>query len=302
MSNKLISVIIPTHAGSANISRAVDSVLAQSYQNVEVIVIDDNGLNSENQILTAKKMETYISNDKVKYIVHPINSNGSAARNTGIKISKGEYIAFLDDDDFYFSNCIQKEIEQFEKLPENYGIIFTSFKQIREGFKEQNIIQEFDGTILFEFLNGEIESPSSVIMIRRDIINRIGMWDESFWRHQDWEYITRILFEYKAYSMKDVLVQRNVYGRHVPNNPIELEKLRLHFLNSMSKIIQSLPVAQQKEIYNRHYFDIGKSYFKAKKYGRSINYALRTTNPFKNTFKYLLHGFIYLKKRYIFIE
>ena len=97
MDKPLVSVVIPTYGGAEFLKRCVDSVLSQTYPNIEIIVVDDNGLDTPNQLLTAKVMAEYNNNASVKYVCHKVNINGSAARNTGFKNSKGEYIALLDD-------------------------------------------------------------------------------------------------------------------------------------------------------------------------------------------------------------
>ena len=76
-------------------------MLNQTYDNIEVIVVDDNGQGTEHQLLTEKAMEKYADNPKVQYIPHKVNKNGSCARNTGIRASKGEFLGFLDDDDVF---------------------------------------------------------------------------------------------------------------------------------------------------------------------------------------------------------
>ena len=97
--NKLVSVIIPTYGGGEYLKRCIESVLAQTYPNIEVVVVDDNGLGTPNQLLTQKVMQEFKDDTRVKYVCHEINKNGSAARNTGFRNSKGEYICLLDDDD-----------------------------------------------------------------------------------------------------------------------------------------------------------------------------------------------------------
>ena len=118
---QLVSVIIPTYKGADKINSAVDSVLNQTYKNIEVIVVDDNGENEPEQLLTAEKMKKYETFENVKYLVHKKNINGSAARNTGIRASKGFYLGFLDDDDVFLPDKTQKQVDCFEKLPEDYA-------------------------------------------------------------------------------------------------------------------------------------------------------------------------------------
>lgn len=278
--DKLVSVIIPTHGGQDTIARAVRSALNQTYKNVEILICDDNGEGTENQVLTQNALLTLIENDnRIKYIVNKENKNGSVARNTAMKSSSGEYIAFLDDDDEYMPNCLEKEVEAFERLSDDYGIVFASFVQTGENVKDIIHISSFDGNISGDFMLGKIESPSSIIAIRREVIDTIGYWDESFFRHQDWEYIIRITDKYKAYGLSDVLVRRNVVFRHNPKQPELYEKYRLHFLTKMEKYIKKQPKEIQKKIYNRHMFDIGKAYLKSCKFLTSIKYAFKTTNP-----------------------
>ena len=107
MVSGLVSVIIPTYKRPTMLGRAIDSVLNQSYTNTEVVVVDDNSNGDMFRMETIQYMEKYINDYRVKYIKHERNQNGSAARNTGIQNSVGEYIAFLDDDDYFLKNRIK---------------------------------------------------------------------------------------------------------------------------------------------------------------------------------------------------
>ena len=95
----MVSIVIPTYGGSDCVKRAVDSCLSQSYSYLEIIVVDDNGEGTESQVKTYNSLSSLIESNKIRYICHEVNKNGSAARNTGVKASTGEYIALLDDDD-----------------------------------------------------------------------------------------------------------------------------------------------------------------------------------------------------------
>ena len=117
----LVSVIIPTYSRSTFITRAIDSVLGQTYHPIEIIVVDDNGKGTPQQIETQKILQTYIDDNKIRYITHERNKNGSAARNTGIEASRGEYVTFLDDDDEYLSEKVAREVEAIEESGEEVG-------------------------------------------------------------------------------------------------------------------------------------------------------------------------------------
>ena len=104
----LVSVVIPTYKRSNRLPIAINSVLSQTYSNVEIIVVDDNGEN--NHTLDTKKiLQPYLKKNQIKYICHQTNKGGCKARNTGAFAANGTYIAFLDDDDFY------DDFEDFEE-------------------------------------------------------------------------------------------------------------------------------------------------------------------------------------------
>ena len=109
----LVSVVIPTYSRNITLTRAIDSVLTQTYKNLEVIVVDDNPPESEWRKSTEQIMEKYANNPIIRYIENTKNLGGSGARNEGIKAAKGEYIAFLDDDDDYFPEKIEKQLNCF---------------------------------------------------------------------------------------------------------------------------------------------------------------------------------------------
>lgn len=112
----LVSVIIPTYNRPTYLRRCLESVLNQTYKNIEIFVVDDNNPETEARIETEKIMNEYVNGKNVTYLKHNFNKNGSAARNTGWKHSSGKYITFLDDDDEIDESKIQKQVECLAKL------------------------------------------------------------------------------------------------------------------------------------------------------------------------------------------
>ncbi|MGB4934039.1 MAG: glycosyltransferase family 2 protein, partial [Ruminococcus bromii] len=168
---QLVSVIIPTYKGADKINSAVDSVLNQTYKNIEVIVVDDNGENEPEQLLTAEKMKKYETFENVKYLVHKKNINGSAARNTGIRASKGFYLGFLDDDDVFLPDKTQKQVDCFEKLPDDYAMIYGSFLEHMTENTDRIVKADNADNFLYRFLCNEIIACSSTIMIKRSVLD-----------------------------------------------------------------------------------------------------------------------------------
>ena len=105
--NELISVIIPSYNSGKFLGEAIESVVNQTYKNIEIIVINDGSTDNTEEI--AKKWQK--RDERVRYLKHKENKGPSAARNTGIKNSRGEYIAFLDDDDEWLPEKLERVIE-----------------------------------------------------------------------------------------------------------------------------------------------------------------------------------------------
>lgn len=113
--NELISVVIPTYKREKELDRALNSVFNQTYKNIEIIVVDDNGQNSEFQSKVQRIIEKYKEEKNIRYIINETNSGGALARNVGIINANGNYIAFLDDDDEYYSTKLEKQLKVFEE-------------------------------------------------------------------------------------------------------------------------------------------------------------------------------------------
>ena len=124
MEQPLVSIIIPTYKRPDTLDRAINSVLNQTYKNIEVIVVDDNNPDTEARSKTEHIMSVYADNPRVRYIKHEKNKNGSAARNTGARYSQAKYVAFLDDDDEFFPEKIEAQVKRLEELPDEYAVCY----------------------------------------------------------------------------------------------------------------------------------------------------------------------------------
>ena len=109
MLNSKISIVIPTYNRVDFLPKAIQSVLNQTYRNWEMIIVDDGSTDNTEEIVKGYK------ESRIQYIVHKYNLGLSAARNTGIKKSRGEYIAFLDSDDEWFPEKISCQMNIFQK-------------------------------------------------------------------------------------------------------------------------------------------------------------------------------------------
>ena len=260
----LVSVIIPSYGGGEFINRTVDSVLAQTYQNIEIIVVDDNGLETEKQLRTAAYMSLYKDNPKVRYICHDVNKNGSAARNTGVENSTGKYIGLLDDDDVYYPNKIATQVKALDSLGDEYALTYCSLDIYRGDKKVGERIATESGSLLYEVLMHDVTIGSSSMLVRRSVWEALNGFDESFRRHQDWEFTARIAANYKVYAINEIGFRRYLEFRNSPKTPEKAVEYRKHYLEKMQPYISTLTEEQQKDVIISNRMAAAVQYLKTK--------------------------------------
>lgn len=250
---KLVSVIIPSYGGGDFLQRAVDSVLEQTYKNIEIVVVDDNGLGTENQKKTAIQMKKYEDDNRVKYVCHDVNKKGSAARNTGVKNSKGEYIALLDDDDIYYPENIATHVRELEALSDDYALTYCSHDKYRDGKKFKDVYYTQSGALFYEVMLHRVSIGSPSFLIRRGAWEELGGFDESFIRHQDWEFSARVAFNYKIKATGHMGFRQYIENRNHHKDAEVAKGYREHYLAKMMPYIEKLTTKEQKDIiiYNR---------------------------------------------------
>ncbi len=132
--DKKVSVIIPTYKRADFLPRAINSVLNQTYKNVEIIIVDDNGNQSEYQSKTQAMIEElYGEAENIIYIKNDENIGGANSRNKGVGVSSGDYLCFLDDDDIYLPNKIETQLKYM--VDNNLEMSFTDIKMHNENDK-----------------------------------------------------------------------------------------------------------------------------------------------------------------------
>lgn len=253
-SDIVVSVITPTYKRPEKLPRAIDSVLKQTFKEVEIIVVDDNNPDSEGRELTEQIMERYKGNPRVKYIKHEKNKNGSAARNTGARHSHAKYLAFLDDDDELLPDKIASQVKILEERDDTWGCCYSLAYTQKEGKEKRPILENREGDMYIEALAKEFSIlAGSNLMVKRSVYDKVNGFDESFLRNQDLEFLARILESHKiAYcDIPGVIVyvhteRRNVNQEEVTNN----------YLTTFKPFIDKLPVKQQRYIRDRIYIQL----------------------------------------------
>jgi len=187
-----VSVIIPTYNRAHLVGRAIQSVLEQTYQDFELIVVDDGSTDNTKEVVKG------FNDKRIKYILHEKNKGATAARNTGIKAARGEYIAFQDSDDEWLPVKLEKQMKVFEAASPEVGVVYTGFWRIESNKKiyiPSEKVARKEGNIHAELLRGNfVDTPTAVV--KKDCFAKVGIFDERLPRLQDWELFIRISKDY----------------------------------------------------------------------------------------------------------
>ncbi len=286
----LVSVIIPTYKRSDMLPRAIKSVLNQTYKNIQVVVVDDNNPDTAYRKKTEVLMKQYMDDYRVKYVKHSKNSNGSVARNTGIKCSDGEIIAFLDDDDWYYSEKIEKQVVYLLNYPK-YHAVYCGWN--RAG---KIIIPQEEGNLSYNILSGDHIIYTNVIMMWKKDAIECGGWDETFQRHQEAAFLLRYFRNGgKMGVVSEVLVEFDVSDRsNAASNPYKNEEQTLHYLNSYKDVIEQCEKdisGSGKKIWLYRYRGMFLSYIKNKDYKGAVHFWRRNCKHM--AFSFLISMFEY---------
>lgn len=178
--NPKVSVIIPTFKRSDFLNRAIDSILQQTYSNIEILVIDDNEANSLERMKTENQMREYNNNNKVKYIKNKENLGGALARNVGIYKATGEYITFLDDDDIYLSEKINRQVQYMVR--NNLDLSFTDVRFHNSSnslidYREHNYVVSFENRELLKNHIMHHLTPTATYMFKAKKLKDLNGFD-----------------------------------------------------------------------------------------------------------------------------
>jgi len=244
MYKPLISVIIPVYNRRAFLQKAVDSVFAQTYQNIEVIIIDD-GSNK----LTRKVLAKY-SNPKIR-VLRQRHLGVSSARNRGILAAKGELIAFLDSDDIWHPEKLEKQLLYLDKHPECM-ICQTDELWIRNGKRVNPRLKhkKLHGLFFYESLHLCLVTTSSVLC-KKELFEKVGLFDDDLPVCEDYDFYLRILSLKIPVCLLPERLMTRYAGHHdqLSNSYPAMDRFRIKTLIKLLKK-SNLSEGQEAEIKN----------------------------------------------------
>lgn len=262
----LVSVITPTFRSADYIERAIDSILRQTYKNIECIIINDNTPNDEYSKELYKKIEKYYDDKRFVFLEQPIHINGAAARNYGIERAHGEYIAFLDDDDWWKPEKIEKQVKFIRKQSPSCGGVST----LVEYYENDKIIRWMrpykDGKITKEILRRQVDINTGTFMAKHEALDDAGMFDSKLKRHQEVQLLTFFSYKYEIKLLPEYLM---CYNLSTNNNMPTSEKLRQYkadFFKSVEPILSTYSSSEVRRIKALHRFELAYIEYKEHKY------------------------------------
>jgi glycosyltransferase involved in cell wall biosynthesis len=197
-----VSVIIPTYNRSGLLPRALDSVLTQTYKDLEVLVVDDASTDDTSEVVAA-----YESDPRVRYLPQKDNRGVSAARNRGLAEARGQFIAFLDSDDEWLPPKLERQMRRFRKLSDRVGLIYVGGTMVYEESTEPAQRPAHRGDVYDQLLVENFIYPTSGVIIRRDVVDEVGFFDEQIPANEDWDYWLRVARQFEIDSLAGQLVR-----------------------------------------------------------------------------------------------
>jgi glycosyltransferase involved in cell wall biosynthesis len=234
-----VSVIIPTHNRADFLRGALTSILDQTFQDFEIIVVDDASNDNTSEVVAS------FNDERINLVRHETNKGGSAARNTGILASKGDYIAFLDDDDEWFPDKLAKQIDILRSSPPEVGCVYTGYVDVdrNTGRVIGQQIPTKKGNLSKELSVENCLGSASSVLLKRECLKKVGLFDGSLPCSQDYDLWLRISNEFLFECVQAPLFKYSVHSNKISTNP----KARS----------QGLAIMQQKYGYSR----ISRKYF-----------------------------------------
>lgn len=261
-SKGLVSVVIPTYKRSDMLYRAIESVLSQTYKNVECIVVNDNTPGDEFSLVLYKMLDKYSEDNRFHFVEQPVHKNGAAARNVGIRTAKGEYIAFLDDDDYWDSDKVNIQISQLSKLSEKWGAVACLMKFYKDGKIYAANLPYKDGYIHYEVLSRSISMGTGSLIIKRKALDETGYFDEKLRRFQDPQLFSCLTEKFKVKLIRKYLHNRDIGDAQNRPTIKTINDLQNAFYMSVSSQLKRLSKRKVKILKTIFNFDKAPIYWR----------------------------------------
>ena len=260
----LVSVIMPTYRRADKLDRAIKSVLGQTYKKIELILVNDNNPDDEFSRALSQIVDKYKFDSRLRFICQKEHINGAVARNVGIKNAHGEFIAFLDDDDWWKSEKIERQICELKSRTDEWGGVSCRIQQYYNDKEIAKLPKYKDGYIYKDILMLISDIATGTLLLRHSYLDEVGYFDEKLLRHQDLQ----------LYQIDEFLHCCDVSDTINRPNGEKLIQFKNMFFRSVSFVMNSLSGSERRCVYGIHNFEIAYVFFRDRNYRKAIRYGI----------------------------
>jgi glycosyltransferase involved in cell wall biosynthesis len=241
--NELVSVIIPTRNRRERLTRAIESVRNQTWKSVEIIVVDDASSDGTKEFLC----QLATKNKSIKFIRNEIPEGGAGARNTGVRIAQGPFIAFLDDDDVWLPEKLEYQINAIRGAPDASAVSCWFHIEGARGVK--SLIRLYAPTSAQEILHFNHLGGASMCLTTKTRFDAIGGFDPGLRSGQDWDLWIKLFDQGKVLVCERPLVCYLPHdGERITSNPHSVyrgrRRIYMRYKGLMSEYTQRSHLAE----------------------------------------------------------
>lgn len=223
------TVIIATYRRSGLVCRAVESVLAQTFPDFELVVVDDNGVGHPEQLATVQALNSRFVDSRLIYRVNPESLGCSGARNAGLAEARGEFVAFLDDDEQWLPEKLARQLAMMDTLPAGVALLDTGFYDMKPGRRHPREVRPKMQGQVFEQLLAKTAGRApklSTVLVRRSALDEVGGFDIRMPAREDLDLYIRLARQYEFASLPEPLARKcyDANSARLSRNPAAMLK------------------------------------------------------------------------------
>lgn len=280
----LVSVIVPVYNRESLVSETIDSILSQTYKNFEVILINDGSSDDSLSVLVAYERRFP---EKIR-VIDQSNQGQIIARNNGIKVAQGDYIAFLDSDDLWKKDKLERQIPLFNK---GVGLVYAGTEIINE--KGETIRAEpADETLsgnIYPQLLVKNRMTGGTVVVTSESLRRVGVFSTDFKAAENWDLWLRICKEYLAEVVAEPLIEYRIHSNNMSSDTQLMLDAKMKIIEKHCDLKSRDPLIYRfsKLAYADYFYRIGLDHFANERY-------LKASKAFFTTMQY---SFTYMDAR-----
>ncbi len=282
MKKGLVSVVIPNYNYARFLREAIDSVLAQTYAEIEIIVVDDGSTDDSKDILKSYGQQ-------IKAVFQQ-NQGVSAARNNGVNESRGEFISFLDADDLWLPAKIEKQVVRFQE-DEKLGLVHVGVVEVdANGDFLLERLEGLEGDVSGELLliKQTILGGGSGLMVRRDVFDEVGGFDNRLSTSADWDLFYQISSRYPIGFVPEILLKYRVHNSNMHSNVSAMEHdMMIAFEKAFIEMTPELKKIRRRAYGSLHQ-NLAGSYFAAGNYTAFVSHSFKSLTLDPGNIKHFL--------------